>query len=77
MLEVGEINDIFIPSPQDLLVNLEESRNLIEEFLVSLPDTHANTCQTQTALGAALTAAYKLIVSLSKMQCILFRSGLA
>ena len=31
---------------------------------MSLPETHANTTQTQAALGAALTAAYKLIVSL-------------
>ncbi|MCL4116854.1 UNVERIFIED_CONTAM: hypothetical protein GTU68_041058 [Idotea baltica] len=61
MLEVGELNDVFIPCPQDLLVNLEESRSLIEDLLVTLPETHAHTCHTQTALGAALTAAYKLI----------------
>ncbi|KAB7494601.1 Protein transport protein Sec24B [Armadillidium nasatum] len=61
LIEVGEINDMFVPSPEDLLVNLDESRSLVEDLLDSLPETHANTVHTQTALGAALTAAYKLI----------------
>ena len=62
MLEVGEVEDMFIPNPEDLLVNLDQSRNLVEDFLTMLPDAHDTSCHTQSALGAALQAAYKLMV---------------
>uniref|UniRef100_A0A0P4WA53 Protein transport protein Sec24A n=1 Tax=Scylla olivacea TaxID=85551 RepID=A0A0P4WA53_SCYOL len=61
MLEVGEVEDMFIPNPEDLLVNLDQSRNLVEDFLTTLPDAHAASCHTQSALGAALQAAFKLM----------------
>lgn len=61
LLEVGDLDDIFVPHPDDLLVNLHEQRDQIEELLTSLPDTHANTTHTQSALGPALTAAFKLL----------------
>lgn len=63
MLEVGELDDVFVPNPDDLLVNLEQSRPLVEEFLTMLPEAHAGSFQTQSALGPALQAAYKLMVS--------------
>lgn len=62
MLEVGEVEDIFVPNPEDLLVNLEQSRPLVEDFLTMLPEAHSSACHTQSALGAALQAAYKLMV---------------
>ena len=62
MLEVGEVEDMFIPNHDDLLVNLDQSRNLVEDFLTTLPDAHATACHTQSALGAALNAAFKLMV---------------
>ena len=62
MLEVGEIEDMFVPCPEDLLVNLDQSRPLVEEFLTMLPEAHNSTYQTQSALGSALQAAYKLMV---------------
>ncbi|KAG0725241.1 Protein transport protein Sec24B [Chionoecetes opilio] len=61
MLEVGEVEDMFIPNPDDLLVNLDQSRSLVEDFLTMLPEAHAAACNTQSALGAALLAAYKLM----------------
>lgn len=61
MLEVGDLQDIFVPHPDDLLVNLHHQRDQIEELLTSLPETHANTTHTQSALGPALTAAFKLL----------------
>ncbi|CAL4072677.1 unnamed protein product [Meganyctiphanes norvegica] len=61
MLDVGEIDDIFIPSPESLLVNIEQSRSQIEDLLSSLPEAHGSTFHTQSALGAALQAAYKLM----------------
>ncbi|XP_064099698.1 protein transport protein Sec24A-like isoform X2 [Macrobrachium nipponense] len=61
MLEVGEIDDTFVPCPEDLLVNLDQCRTLVEEFLTMLPEAHSGTYQTQSALGPALQAAYKLM----------------
>ncbi|KAF8050930.1 hypothetical protein N665_1852s0001, partial [Sinapis alba] len=37
MMVVSDLDDIFIPLPDDLLVNLSESRNVVEAFLDSLP----------------------------------------
>lgn len=62
ILEVGEVSDMFVPNPEDLLVNLEQSRTLIEELLSKLPESQGGTVQTQSALGPALQAAYKLMV---------------
>lgn len=61
MLEVGEIEDMFVPNPEDLLVNLEQSRSLVEELLNMLPEAHTGSYQTQSAFGSALQAAYKLM----------------
>ncbi|KAF2360145.1 Sec23/Sec24 helical domain [Trinorchestia longiramus] len=61
MLEVGDLDDIFVPHPDDLLVNIEEQRDQIIELLKTLPQTHADTTHTQSALGPALTAAFKLL----------------
>lgn len=64
MLEVGEVDDIFVPNPEDLLVNLEQSHTLVEELLTMLPEAHCTSYHTQSALGAALQAAYKLMVGI-------------
>lgn len=61
MLDVGEVDEIFIPSPEALLVNIEACRAQIEDLLSSLPEAHASTIHTQSALGAAMQAAYKLM----------------
>jgi protein transport protein SEC24 len=52
--------DIFLPSPSDLLVNLHENRNLIMQLLEELPNMFAESHATESALGAALQAAFKL-----------------
>ncbi len=51
---------MFLPSPSDLLVNLSACKGLVEQLLAELPNMFENTCQTQSALGAALQAAYKM-----------------
>lgn len=54
MLVVPEIDDPFLPQPDDLLMNVEEARTKIEAFLESWP-TNFNTNPTQqSAMGAAL-----------------------
>uniref|UniRef100_A0A3Q2YV75 SEC24 homolog A, COPII coat complex component n=1 Tax=Hippocampus comes TaxID=109280 RepID=A0A3Q2YV75_HIPCM len=61
MLIVSDIEDIFLPTPDSLLVNLNESKELVQDLLKSLPTLFENTMETQSALGSALQAAFKLL----------------
>ncbi|CAH1759678.1 6947_t:CDS:10 [Entrophospora sp. SA101] len=61
MLVVSDLEDIFLPRPDDLLVNLKESRTVVEALLSRLGDTFKDTQIVNNALGSALLAAYKLI----------------
>ena len=57
------ISDIFLPCPDNLLVNLQESKELVIDLLNQLPSMFENNMETGSALGAALQAAYKMMVS--------------
>ncbi len=61
MMVVKDIDEIFLPSPDTLLVNLAENRGQVEDLLTQLPSIFANDTDTQSALGAALEAAHKLL----------------
>uniref|UniRef100_A0A803TK19 SEC24 homolog B, COPII coat complex component n=1 Tax=Anolis carolinensis TaxID=28377 RepID=A0A803TK19_ANOCA len=61
MLIVSEIDDVFLPTPDSLLVNMHESKELIKDLLNALPNMFTNTRETHSALGPALQAAYKLM----------------
>ncbi|XP_037125072.1 protein transport protein Sec24A isoform X1 [Syngnathus acus] len=61
MLIVSDIEDIFLPTPDSLLVNLNESKELVQDLLKSLPAMFEKTMETQSALGSALQAAFKLL----------------
>lgn len=61
MLVVSDIDDVFIPTHDSLLVNLKESRELVVDLLSSLPGMFSHTRETRSALGPALQAAYKLM----------------
>ena len=63
MLVVGDLDDVFLPRPNDILVNLTENRRSIEVLLGKLGDMFAGNHTVGSALGPALQAAYKLIVS--------------
>ncbi|XP_034407021.1 protein transport protein Sec24A isoform X3 [Cyclopterus lumpus] len=62
MLIVSDIEDIFLPTPDSLLVNLNECKELVQDLLKSLPTLFEKTMETQSALGSALQAAYKLLL---------------
>ncbi|XP_077388931.1 protein transport protein Sec24B [Festucalex cinctus] len=62
MLVVTDIDDVFIPSHDSLMVNLKESKELIKDLLTSLPAMFSRSRETQSALGPALQAAYKLML---------------
>ncbi|KAM9332245.1 protein transport protein Sec24A isoform 2-T2 [Pholidichthys leucotaenia] len=61
MLIVSDIEDIFLPTPDSLLVNLSECKELVQDLLKSLPNLFEKTMETQSALGSALQAAFKLL----------------
>lgn len=61
MLIVSDIEDVFIPTPDSLLVNLKEGKELVQDLLKSLPQMFCKTMETQSALGPALQAAFKLL----------------
>ncbi|XP_075888013.1 protein transport protein Sec24A isoform X3 [Nelusetta ayraudi] len=61
MLIVSDIEDIFLPTPDSLLVNLNECKELVQDLLKSLPTLFQKTMETQSALGSALQAAFKLL----------------
>ncbi|XP_068187551.1 protein transport protein Sec24A isoform X2 [Antennarius striatus] len=61
MLIVSDIEDIFLPTPDSLLVNLNECKELVQDLLRSLPGLFQKTMETQSALGSALQAAFKLL----------------
>ncbi|XP_068596232.1 protein transport protein Sec24B [Brachionichthys hirsutus] len=61
MLVVSDIDDIFIPSHDSLVVNLKESKELVKDLLTSLPAMFSQSRETHSALGPALQAALKLM----------------
>ena len=51
---MGDVDDVFLPSPTDILVNLEENIGLVRQLLEALPQMFATSYSTESALGAAL-----------------------
>ncbi|CAH3193392.1 unnamed protein product, partial [Porites evermanni] len=58
---VSDLEDVFLPSPDDLLVNLNESKELVLQLLDSLPTLFSKNPNVHSATGAAMQAALKLI----------------
>jgi len=62
MLVVSDLKELFVPLPDNLLVNLQESRSVVEAFLDSLPEMFAkNPVVSQSCLGPALKAAFTVM----------------
>ncbi|CAN9514521.1 unnamed protein product [Ophioblennius macclurei] len=61
MLVVSDIDDVFIPCHDSLMVNLKESKELVKDLLTSLPAMFVQSKETHSALGPALQAAFKLM----------------
>ncbi|KAI4349870.1 hypothetical protein L6164_010416 [Bauhinia variegata] len=64
MLVVSDLDDIFVPLPDDLLVNLSESRSVVESFLDSLPTMFQGNMNLESAFGPALRAAFMVMSQL-------------
>ncbi|OQS03712.1 transporter Sec24 [Thraustotheca clavata] len=75
MMVVPDINELFIPIPDELLVNLSKSRDVIESLLEMLPRLHLGTKNPDTALGPAIRAAFRLM-SAAGGKMMIFQSSL-
>lgn len=62
MLVVGDLDDVFLPKPTDLLVSLSEARACLDNLLSRLADMFKDNHNVGNAMSSALQAAYKLIV---------------
>lgn len=60
-MTVLDIEDVFLPCPDNLLVNLQDRTELVSDLLTQLPTRYNNTYETNSALGAALQVAYKMM----------------
>ncbi|XP_001606431.1 protein transport protein Sec24A [Nasonia vitripennis] len=56
-----DVDDVFLPCPENLIVNLKEREELIKDLLSQLPYMFKDSYDTNCALGAALQAAFKLM----------------
>lgn len=64
MLVVSDIDDVFLPKPNDLLVNIAESRATLESLLSRIGDMFQDNSVIGSAMGPALQAGYKLMVGI-------------
>lgn len=62
MMVVSDLDDIFVPLPDDLLVNLSESRSVVDAFLDSLPSMFEDNMNLESAFGPAVKAAFMVMV---------------
>lgn len=67
-ITIVDIDDIFLPCPDNLLINLNECQELIKDLLNQLPNRFANSHDSFSALGAAIQVAYKMIVSIIRFK---------
>lgn len=61
MLVVSDLDEVFLPRPADLLVNLTESRPVINTFLEKLGGLFSQTQASSNAYGPALKFAQQLM----------------
>ncbi|KAF9612370.1 hypothetical protein IFM89_039197 [Coptis chinensis] len=75
MMVVSDLEDIFVPLPDDLLVNLSESRNVVDVFLDSLPSMFQDNLNVESAFGPALRATFMVMGQLGG-KLLIFQTSL-
>uniref|UniRef100_T2MH92 Protein transport protein Sec24A n=1 Tax=Hydra vulgaris TaxID=6087 RepID=T2MH92_HYDVU len=61
MYVVSDLDEIFLPVPDGLMVNLKENKEMILQLLTTLPTSFEKVYDTHSATGAAINAAKSLI----------------
>uniref|UniRef100_A0A4W4EYL7 Protein transport protein Sec24C n=1 Tax=Electrophorus electricus TaxID=8005 RepID=A0A4W4EYL7_ELEEL len=72
MMVVSDVADMFVPLLDGFLVNVAESRVVIESLLDQIPDMFADTRETETVFGPVIQAgleALKVITDLTAADC--------
>lgn len=69
-----QVDDPFVPLPDDLLVNLRDSRAVVDALLDSLPQSYGRASQVESAMGPALQAAF-LVMNHIGGKLLLFQVG--
>jgi protein transport protein SEC24 len=70
MLVVSELEDLFLPLPEDLLVNLSESMDVVLALLDSLPSMFQNTKNVESCFGAAIDGAFRVMGHIGGKMCV-------
>lgn len=71
MLVVADLKELFVPLPEHLLVNLKESRSVVDSFLDSLPEMFSkNPVRGRSCLGPALKAAFTVMKAIGGKMCV-------
>ena len=70
MLVVSDVSDVIMPLPDDLLVNLQDSRKVIDELLNSIPTMFAKNSSIHNCMGPALMAAKRIIQNVGGKICL-------
>lgn len=63
MFIVSDLEDLFLPALDGLLVNVKENKEMILELLETLPASVSKETDTGSATGAALASAKKMVAS--------------
>ncbi|ODQ78195.1 hypothetical protein BABINDRAFT_39925 [Babjeviella inositovora NRRL Y-12698] len=64
LMVVPDLDEPFLPAPDNLLVTLQDNRLQVEKLLEKLPGIFADTQNANFALGPALRTAHKMIASI-------------
>ncbi|MCJ1310019.1 COPII subunit [Agyrium rufum] len=74
MMVVSDLDEPFLPTPNDLVVTLAECRENIETFLAKLQTMFENTQNGGSCMGSALRAGHKLISAIGGKLVVLSSS---
>lgn len=74
MLVMPDTKEPFVPAPDDLLVNLKESRELVDHLLDNLPSMFAKSNNVEVALGPALQCGFKVMHHIGGKMCVMLSS---
>lgn len=75
MMVVADLDDMFLPLPDDLFVNLSDSRHVVDAFLDGLPTMFQDNTNVESAFGPALKAAFMIMSQLGG-KLLVFQSTL-
>lgn len=75
MMVMSDLEDVFVPLPDDLLVNLSESRAVVDAFLDSLPSMFQDNVNVESAFGPALKTAFMVMNQLGG-KLLIFQSSI-